>query len=45
MAIANPFQIDVTRHVSDGHYGFVVEVAGVYWRPIARAFEIGSQTE
>lgn len=32
---------DVTQDVSDGHDGYVVEAAGVYWRPVAKAFDIG----
>ncbi len=32
---------DVTQDVSDGHEGLVAELAGVYWRPVAKPFDIG----
>lgn len=31
----------ITQDVSDGHDGFVMEASAVYWRPVARAFDIG----
>ena len=33
--------IDVTQDVVDGHEGLVAQLSGIYWRPIARAFDIG----
>jgi outer membrane protein len=33
--------LDITQDVSDGHEGYVVEAAGVYWRPVAKAFDMG----
>ena len=33
--------IDLTQDVSDGHDGYVAELAGVYWRPAATSFDIG----
>ena len=32
---------DVTQDVSDGHEGLVAELAGIYWRPVAKPFDIG----
>lgn len=33
--------LDMTQDVSDGHDGYVVEAAGVYWKPLSKAFDIG----
>ncbi len=33
--------LDMTQDVSDGHDGYVVELAGTYWRPVFKAFDIG----
>lgn len=33
--------LDVTQDVSDGHDGFVVNLAGTYWKPLSKAFDIG----
>ncbi len=32
---------DVTQDVSDGHEGYVAQLAGIYWRPVAKRFDIG----
>ncbi len=34
-------RLSFTQDVSDGHDGLVGQIAGVYWRPIAKAFDIG----
>ena len=33
--------LDVTQDVADGHEGFVAQLSGVYWRPVAERFDIG----
>ena len=33
--------LDVTQDVSDGHDGWVMDLAGIYWKPVAKAFDIG----
>jgi outer membrane protein len=33
--------LDVTQDVSDGHEGLLASFSGVYWRPLAKAFDIG----
>ncbi len=32
---------DVTQDVSNGHDGLVAQLAGIYWRPVAKPFDIG----
>lgn len=32
---------DVTQDVSDGHEGLVAQLAGVYWQPVSKPFDIG----
>ena len=33
--------IGITQDVTDGHDGYVVEASAVYWRPVARPFDLG----
>lgn len=33
--------LDVSQDVTDGHDGLVAQLAGVYWQPLSRAFDIG----
>ncbi len=33
--------LGITQDVSDGHDGYVVEASAVYWRPVARPFDLG----
>lgn len=33
--------LDITQDVSDGHDGFLIDLGGSYWRPVARPFDIG----
>ena len=33
--------LDVTQDVSDGHDGLTAALSAIYWRPIARPFDIG----
>jgi outer membrane protein len=33
--------LDITQDVTDGHDGFVIEAAGVYWKPVSRMIDIG----
>jgi outer membrane protein len=33
--------LGITQDVSDGHDGYVIEASAVYWRPVARPFDIG----
>lgn len=33
--------IDATQDVADGHEGFVAQLSGVYWLPVARRLDIG----
>ena len=33
--------VDITQDVTDGHDGFLIDLGGTYWRPVAKAFDIG----
>ena len=33
--------LDITQDISDGHDGYIIELSGAYWRPVAKAFDIG----